>query len=227
MVTSQDGPSQPAGRAPPFRASRVVVLSGLLLDAEAIARVIAPVVQVPVSPASRRSATPVEADEAGSVLLLLDGGSISARAFASIGPRIPAGVHVVVYGVDEEDEREILEFVRLGACGFVLGDPTAQQLQAVVKAAVRGQSPWPKLVSDLLQRAAEAGRYRRPRARQRLTVRQRDVAGLRASGRTAREIAARLGISERTVRNHLHAIYGKLGISGSWMLRLEDFEEKA
>jgi DNA-binding CsgD family transcriptional regulator len=47
----------------------------------------------------------------------------------------------------------------------------------------------------------------------RLSARERQVAGLYAAGRTQRQIAAQLRISASTVDNHLSAIYRKLGIS--------------
>src|SRR5690606_11427883 len=46
-----------------------------------------------------------------------------------------------------------------------------------------------------------------------LTRREREIAGLAASGRTTREIADLLVVSPRTVDNHLQRVYGKLGIS--------------
>ncbi len=46
----------------------------------------------------------------------------------------------------------------------------------------------------------------------RLTVREREVLSVAAEGLTAREIAARLGVRERTVTTHLARIYGKLGV---------------
>jgi DNA-binding CsgD family transcriptional regulator len=47
-----------------------------------------------------------------------------------------------------------------------------------------------------------------------LTVRERDIARLAVEGLSNQQIADRLTISKRTVDNHLHQIYGKLGISG-------------
>ena len=52
-----------------------------------------------------------------------------------------------------------------------------------------------------------------PEAEQ-LTRREREVAGLAASGESNKEIAARLFLSARTVENHLQRIYAKLGVSG-------------
>jgi DNA-binding NarL/FixJ family response regulator len=45
-----------------------------------------------------------------------------------------------------------------------------------------------------------------------LTRRQRQVAQLAAAGHSSRDIAARLGASVRTVDNHLHAVYARLGV---------------
>ena len=48
---------------------------------------------------------------------------------------------------------------------------------------------------------------------ERLTRREREVAGLAAAGASSRQIAARLVVSVRTVDNHLQSAYIKLGVS--------------
>ncbi|RAS63307.1 regulatory LuxR family protein [Lentzea atacamensis] len=52
-----------------------------------------------------------------------------------------------------------------------------------------------------------------------LTRRQVEVARLATSGLTNQQIAERLHTSKRTVDNHLHAIYGVLGVTGRDELR--------
>ena len=47
-----------------------------------------------------------------------------------------------------------------------------------------------------------------------LTERERQVLSVAAEGLTARQIATRLGVAERTVTTHLGRIYGKLGVGG-------------
>ena len=54
-----------------------------------------------------------------------------------------------------------------------------------------------------------------------LTKRQREIIGLAAAGLKNREIAARLSITEGTVKLHLHNIYGKLGIDGRTALAVQ------
>ena len=56
------------------------------------------------------------------------------------------------------------------------------------------------------------GIERRRSAGLRLTRREREVLAVAAEGLTAREIAERLGVRERTVTTHLARIYGKLGV---------------
>ncbi|MEE1931383.1 helix-turn-helix transcriptional regulator [Streptomyces sp. TRM 70351] len=58
-----------------------------------------------------------------------------------------------------------------------------------------------------------AGEHPDDSLRATLTRREREVAALVASGLSNREIAARLVLSVRTVENHLHRVYNKLGIS--------------
>jgi DNA-binding NarL/FixJ family response regulator len=50
-------------------------------------------------------------------------------------------------------------------------------------------------------------------ALEKLSAREREVAALVAEGRTNREVAAALFLSEKTVENHMARIFGKLGVS--------------
>jgi DNA-binding NarL/FixJ family response regulator len=51
-----------------------------------------------------------------------------------------------------------------------------------------------------------------PRPFERLTPRERDIAAAVCAGLSNREIAARLGIQEKTVRNRLTALFEKVGV---------------
>ena len=55
----------------------------------------------------------------------------------------------------------------------------------------------------------------------RLTARERQVARAVARGHSNREIARGLGVKEQTVKNHLSAIYAKLGVRNRLALALE------
>jgi DNA-binding NarL/FixJ family response regulator len=56
------------------------------------------------------------------------------------------------------------------------------------------------------------GIERRREVEVRLTAREREVLTVAAEGLTAKQIADRLGVRERTVTTHLGRIYGKLGV---------------
>lgn len=55
---------------------------------------------------------------------------------------------------------------------------------------------------------------------QTLTPREQQIALAIADGRTNRDIAARLGITEQTVKNHLTSIFGKIGVDNRLQLGL-------
>ena len=59
-----------------------------------------------------------------------------------------------------------------------------------------------------------------------LTSREREIIKLVAQGLKNREMAERLFISEQTVKNHLHLIFGKLGVSDRLELALYAVEKK-
>jgi DNA-binding CsgD family transcriptional regulator len=59
----------------------------------------------------------------------------------------------------------------------------------------------------------------RPAAAAGLSEREAEIAVLAASGLASKEIAVRLGLSVRTVSNHLQSVYTKLGVSGREHLR--------
>jgi DNA-binding NarL/FixJ family response regulator len=99
----------------------------------------------------------------------------------------------------------------MGADGFVDKnlDPVAF-LQAVRQAAT-GQMVLEGRPADLVWEIAERIERRRD-VEAILTEREREVLTVAAEGLTARQIADRLGVRERTVTTHLGRIYGKLGV---------------
>ena len=94
---------------------------------------------------------------------------------------------------------------------------------ATAAAAHRSAAPGPGVAVDVAERArrmrercAEASTplLAAVAAHFTLTRREREIAGLAAAGRTSPEIGRALGISARTVDNHLGRVYSKLGVHG-------------
>ena len=105
------------------------------------------------------------------------------------------------------DEAQAAEALGSGARGVVLRDVGAPRLAAAVRAVAEGL-----MVLDA--GAAESVLRPRPPAPatiEHLTPREQEVLQLLAQGLSNKVIAARLGISDHTVKFHVNAILGKLG----------------
>lgn len=118
------------------------------------------------------------------------------------------------------DNVQIVEALRLGARGLVLKEMAPE---VVVKAARRIHAGGQWLDETLVSRAMEdfGRRGLTPNAAaQALTPREREIVGRVARGLRNRAIAEELGISEGTVKLHLHHVYDKLGVGGRMALLL-------
>jgi DNA-binding NarL/FixJ family response regulator len=105
------------------------------------------------------------------------------------------------------ERRTVLEAIDAGAAGYLLKDGDMEDILRAVRAANQGESP-------LAPRAAQAILSARPtRQLPALSTREREVVDLVISGLRNREIADRMGITEKTVKTHLTHVYQRLGVS--------------
>ncbi|MGI5500654.1 response regulator [Lentzea sp. CA-135723] len=125
------------------------------------------------------------------------------RAIKQLYPR----VQVVALTSFSEAER-VHVALEAGAAGYLLKDAEADQVGAAVRAATRGQVHLDPAVARTLTRSL-AGPARTSAA---LTPREREILVHVAQGRSNRDIASELMISERTARTHVSAVLGKLGL---------------
>jgi DNA-binding NarL/FixJ family response regulator len=105
-----------------------------------------------------------------------------------------------------DTDSDVLPAIRAGATGYLLKDTPRDELCRAVSAAYRGESVLSPSVAGRLM-----GELRSP-AREPLSQRELEVLRLIAQGSTNRETAARLFISEATVKTHLLHVYAKLGV---------------
>ncbi|UBU18206.1 response regulator [Nonomuraea gerenzanensis] len=105
-----------------------------------------------------------------------------------------------------DTDSHVLPAIEAGATGYLLKDAPRDELLRAVRAAARGEAVLAPSVAALLM-----GRVRRP-APGPLSPREVEVLHLVASGATNREAAARLFLTEATVKSHLLSIYAKLGV---------------
>jgi DNA-binding NarL/FixJ family response regulator len=120
---------------------------------------------------------------------------------------------ILVLSVHEREEY-VLQTVRAGAHGYVRKDSSPAELRDAIRAVYRGEPFFSAPVARQLSAAlhAETERVARANRLQALTGRERDVLAGVADGATNKEIAARLGISRRTVESHRESLMRKLGI---------------
>jgi DNA-binding NarL/FixJ family response regulator len=106
-----------------------------------------------------------------------------------------------------DTDSDVVRAVEAGATGYLLKDSPRSDLLQAVRAAARGEAALsPSVATRLL------GQVRAP-AQEPLSQRELEVLELVAGGATNREGAAKLFISEATVKTHLLHIYAKLGVS--------------
>ena len=117
-------------------------------------------------------------------------------------------VQVVVLTSFSDSER-IVAALDAGAIGYLLKDAEPDDLLEGVRAAARGESPLhPRAARQLLTaRSAQRG------GQVDLTPREAEVLGLVRQGLANKQIARRLGISERTVKAHLTSTFQRIGVA--------------
>lgn len=115
-------------------------------------------------------------------------------------------VRVVVLTAYADDYR-VLDAVRAGASGYLLKDVEERDLHDAVRAAHAGRM----IVASGAATDLADGLERDERERS-LTEREREVLGTLGVGASNREIAKRLDLSEKTVKNHVSSILAKLGL---------------
>ena len=125
--------------------------------------------------------------------------------------RARGGAEVLILTVSEQ-EPDLYAALRVGAAGYLIKDMPPAELVEAVLAVARGE---PRIAPALASRMlADLGRgapaVDDPLAR--LSEREREVLALLAEGLRNREIAARLTISEPTVKTHVRHVLEKLRI---------------
>jgi len=106
-----------------------------------------------------------------------------------------------------DTDSDVVPAIEAGATGYLLKDSPRSELLRAVRAAARGEAALSPSVATLLLHQVRAP------AREPLSNRELDVLALVARGSSNRDIAARLFISEATVKTHLLHIYAKFGVN--------------
>jgi two-component system response regulator DevR len=111
------------------------------------------------------------------------------------------------------DDEAVYGSIIAGAAGYLLKQTRARELVGAIEAVARGESLLdPTVTSAVLTRMRElaSGGHKDPLAE--LSEQERRILGLIAEGKTNREIAATVYLSEKTVKNYVSTILSKLGM---------------
>ena len=116
-----------------------------------------------------------------------------------------------------DDPSRFLTAIRRGARGYVLQDASAADVVSAVRTVAEGQAVCPpgytRVLFDFVAAHAKELPDGRKRAKWGLTRREQELVPLIGRGLSNKEIGNYLGVSEQTVKNHIHRILRKVGVS--------------
>ena len=125
-----------------------------------------------------------------------------------------------------DDKNEFVQAMKLGCSGIVLKQTAAELVVKSIRKVYAGEiwldshttAAVMRQFASPLESSAPGGA--RSRDRSPLSQREREIVALVAQGYKNKEMAEKMFISEQTVKNHLHNIFDKLGVSDRLELAL-------
>ena len=128
-----------------------------------------------------------------------------------------------------ENKEDFIEAMKLGCCGILPKDAQPTLIGKAIQKVYAGEI-WldsnttaaviRQFASPLDPSLAQVAANAKPRERAQLSQREREIIVLIAQGYKNKEIAEKMFITEQTVKNHLHNVFDKLGVSDRLELAL-------
>jgi DNA-binding NarL/FixJ family response regulator len=148
-------------------------------------------------------------------VILLSIGTRDSLMLLQSALRIRPDIPVIVLGVLDDDEMTIVACAEAGIAGYHLRSESLTDLIALICKIADGEAVCPPRVSAILLRRLSALAAERSPAGEELVLTEREIQilSLLELGLSNREIAARLCIAVHTVKNHVHSVLTKLGVS--------------
>lgn len=121
-------------------------------------------------------------------------------------------IAIVILTTYNEDDL-MIHGLQVGARGYLLKDSSRENLLDAIHAAARGETLLkPEILARVLAPQSAPKPVLPTQTDSTLTERELEVLQLAAKGERNKEIAYKLGITERTVKAHLQSIYQKFGV---------------
>jgi DNA-binding NarL/FixJ family response regulator len=192
---------------------RVVIVSDIRLYRESLSTLLGQFGHIAVVGVAGNAAEGIQlAAELQPDVVLLDIG-VAGNAAAAHALREPAPHARTVVLATPQLEEDVIALAEAGVLGYVTRDESLHDLVSTIESVARDEmvcSPWMAMV---LVRRVQALAAQRPKPLHRLTARETEILELVAEGLSNKEIAARLYIEVTTVKNHVHSILEKLGVT--------------
>lgn len=166
--------------------------------------------------------------EAGSVTAAIEAATRLAPDVILMDVRLPDGSGVeacrdiravcpaarVLFLTSFSDDAALTATILAGASGYLLKDIAGQEVIRAIETVAKGQSILdPSVTATVLNRVKATGREGQARPGEDLSPQERRVLALVADGKTNKEIATALDLSDKTVKNYLSHIFQKLRIT--------------
>ncbi|WP_026316405.1 response regulator [Actinokineospora enzanensis] len=168
----------------------------------------------------RANATPI--DVAVVDVRLPDGDGVSLCRSLRALPTPPACLVLTAF----DDEQALVEAIMAGAAGYLLKQVRGQDLVNAVREVAAGRS-----LLDPVTTARVLERMRRKDELASFTEREREVLSLIGEGLSNREIAERMFLAEKTVKNYVTSVLAKLGLARrtqavAWIARRQQGQQR-
>ena len=153
-------------------------------------------------------------DDTTPSIVVLNMGTRDSEMLLQAAREISPNVRVIVVGLSEDDESEIVACAEAGVAGYHLRTESLDDLLVLIRRVAAGESLCsPRVSAILLRRLSALASQHPPAARELvLTAREAQILRMLEMGLSNRDIAARLCIAGHTVKNHVHNVLTKLGV---------------
>ena len=129
-----------------------------------------------------------------------------------------------------EDEPHIFDAIKAGAMGYLLKDASVEELLEAIRSVYKGEAlVQPAIAAKLLKEFAMLDKKRLKNGNKfydDLTDREKEILRLIALGGTNKEIAQKLVISEKTVKNHISSIFQALHVTNRTQAAIYALDKK-